>query len=244
MASFVSVPRKEGTMIHAPDKPRDGVYRVGDRAAKSTREMLLWRELAVTREVSAIGHPSLPSKVEWSLVGSTMTMYTPWAPGGDLVRLCHAGYGKVLSVDEIDTRRRIVLQLEEALCAAHKRGWYHHDVSLENVVLMGDGRPVLIDWASASGNPTEEYGGKDAYMNPNGLFEDWFALGVLYFALLHGYYPFNDRPPKFMSRWHATEWLRTQRRPFLYPTETSMILSFWFSTTGPSIRSLTAATEQ
>lgn len=68
----------------------------------------------------------------------------PWLPGGSLADL-------LASVGPVGPRSACVLgeRIGAGLSALHARGWAHGDLHLANVVLDGDGAPVLVDLGRA-----------------------------------------------------------------------------------------------
>lgn len=86
--------------------------------------------------------------------------------GGDLFDLVTAGPGLYGNDDRV---RKLLLGLVDALEACHKRGVYHRDVKLENVLLGADGRhPYLADFGLATTDAisTKFGAGSTGYMAP------------------------------------------------------------------------------
>jgi len=127
---------------------------------------------------------------------------------GNLLQLCGS---RMLNEREA---RFLFLQMAEGVCAAHRSGFCHHDVKLENFVVGGeDGLVKLIDFGAAldlavdlvnSPHPDERLvdasyvAGSPAYSSQQVLLglprspekTDIYGLGVSLYRLLCGHYPY------------------------------------------------------
>ena len=104
---------------------------------------------------------------------------------------------------------QLVLQLVEALTAAHAEGVIHRDVKPQNLLLDGTDTLKVLDFGIAvvqggSGHLTEEglVVGTPAYMSPEQLMgdpltpaSDFYAAGVVLYELLSGRLPYEVTSP-------------------------------------------------
>jgi hypothetical protein len=106
----------------------------------------------------------------------------------------------------LDAVAWVIARLAEGLAHAHRRGIRHYDLKPANVLLGGDGQPMLLDFNLAhdvSAGKREQLGGTLLYMAPEQLEEvrdqapgrvtersDLFSLGVIFYELLTGQHPF------------------------------------------------------
>lgn len=121
-----------------------------------------------------------------------------------------------LSIEEADD---LIAKLLPAIKGAHKQKFIHRDIKPGNIMLR-DGRidqPVLIDFGIA-----KEEGGKKTetglflapkYMAPEQadpnrpdltIFVDNYILGILWYELLSGDVPFDDKNPLKLAEMHRT----------------------------------------
>jgi eukaryotic-like serine/threonine-protein kinase len=126
-----------------------------------------------------------------------VSRYYPGETLGAAINLVHAGEHPSLSVVDLV---RLVLPLAEAVSYSHGRGAIHCDIKPTNVVLVDEGRSiVLIDWGMArliGGQPGEAltHGGSLQSMSPEQARGsekldgrgDVYALGAVLFTVLTG----------------------------------------------------------
>ena len=99
----------------------------------------------------------------------------------------------------------VMSRLADGLAHAHERGILHLDLKPQNVLLSDDGQPMLLDFnlaVEANRAARGTLGGTWPYMPPEQMLRyagreavvdgrtDLFALGVIFFELLTGRYPF------------------------------------------------------
>ncbi|MCH7989911.1 MAG: serine/threonine protein kinase, partial [Planctomycetes bacterium] len=98
----------------------------------------------------------------------------------------------------------LAAQIAEGLSAAHQAGVIHRDLKPDNVLMTRKGIPKIADFGLAkrvvsdgTGSKTEKLAGTPNFMAPE-LFQeksaspvsDVYALGICYFLLLSGQFPF------------------------------------------------------
>ena len=99
--------------------------------------------------------------------------------------------------------KRIFKQITEALQYCHHKCITHRDIKLENLLMDKNKNIKLIDFGFSTFMPVEEkakmFCGTPSYMSPEIVLKkeycgppaDIWALGVLLFALLCGYFPYK-----------------------------------------------------
>ena len=127
----------------------------------------------------------------------------------DAGRASLAGAAKPMAADEL---AGLAVALGRAVSRMHHRGVLHGDITPANIVLGGDGRPCLVDFAQASSiaatgpefPPHSEIVGTPAYVAPEatrrtsrpvGQRADLYALGATLYELATGEPPFGAGDP-------------------------------------------------
>jgi len=118
-----------------------------------------------------------------------------------------------LSFQEI---AELTAQVAEALDHAHQAGVFHRDVKPSNILIEGDGRPVLTDFGLARRDEAEivitldgQVLGTPAYMSPEQAAgessrvdgrADVYSLGVVLYELLTGERPFRGSTRRLLEQ--------------------------------------------
>ncbi|KAK9742173.1 hypothetical protein RND81_03G152900 [Saponaria officinalis] len=164
----------------------------------------------VKREISVMSLVKHPYIVELKEVMATKTyiyLVMEYVGGGDL-------YTKVLHEGKIgeNLARKLFQQLITAVDFCHSRGVCHRDLKLENILLDSSGENVKVADFGLATLPGEDYDngsnsgvlytpcGAFAYMAPeiikgevyDGKKSDIWSCGVILYALVVGYPPFQD----------------------------------------------------
>jgi serine/threonine protein kinase/AAA+ superfamily predicted ATPase len=107
---------------------------------------------------------------------------------------------------------RYVGMLSEALAYAHDAHVFHRDVKPDNVTILPDGTPVLLDFGVArlltrTGDQASTRAGTVEYMAPEvfqsgaaGVNADIWALGITLYELLTGERPFTGSPAEVINK--------------------------------------------
>lgn len=162
------------------------------------------REMRVMRQLS--GHRGVVQLLECAETSQYIYIVMEYCQGGSLL-------------DAVRERRhlpeqeaaRLFQQLVRALQHCHRRGIVHRDIKLENVLLDGRGNIRLVDFGLAGyfmadkrlrchcGSPSyaaPEIVGRQEYLATP---VDVWSLGVVLFAMISGYLPFQAKEKKVLS---------------------------------------------
>ena len=180
--------RPVAVKVPALDDPRDGE--------------LVGRLVREARAAAGLPHPGIGRVYEIFEAGGGPAVAMEFVDGRSL--------SAALSEDgPLDPRHAalVAADLADALSAAHAEGLIHRDVKPANVMLRGDGSPVLLDfglvWAAESGDLSRltQDGtsvGSPAYMSPEQVAgaeltprSDVYNLGVTLYEMLTGDVPFK-----------------------------------------------------
>lgn len=163
---------------------------------KATRDpKFLQRFLNEGRAAASLVHPNI---VTTHAIGGESGVYfleMEFVGGRSLQRL-------LLEEGRLDPLRAtaICARVADGLAAAHREGVVHRDIKLENILLTMQGAPKLGDFGLAKPvvGIADDLAGTPNYMAPE-LFQgeqpsfasDVYALGVCYFLLLTGHFPYG-----------------------------------------------------
>jgi formylglycine-generating enzyme required for sulfatase activity len=189
------------------------------------------------REAESLGQLRHPNVVEVYNVGETEGLYfieMEYVPGGDLEDLVK--HGEEIAIEEA---HRIMKEICRGLLQAHEKELIHRDLKPANILMTGEGRPKIADFGVAKNLGQEEdltidgtIIGTPHYMSPEQCRgdtldkrSDIYSLGALFYFLLTGRRPFDDKNPMFVLVKHIREEVRPPGRynPRLDPSYNNVV---------------------
>ncbi|XP_045805376.1 CBL-interacting protein kinase 5-like isoform X4 [Trifolium pratense] len=186
------------------------------------------------REISVMHLVRHPNIVEfYDVMASKTKIYfaMEYVKGGELFN--KVSRGKLRE----DMARKYFQQLIEAVNHCHKRGVYHRDLKLENLLLDENGDLKVSDFGlSALLESKKKDGllhttcGTPAYVAPevirqkgyDGAMADIWSCGIILYVLLAGYLPFNDKNLMEMykkiakAEFKFPQWFRSDAKRLIY----------------------------
>lgn len=181
--------RGRGAMVSVRSATLAGTFAMGLESFFSEARML-----------ASFDHPSLVKAYRFWKANGTAYMVMPYYAGQTLKEARHAMGG---APDEA-WLNAVIDPLLGALELLHSQGVYHRDIAPDNIVLLPDGRPVLLDFGSARRVIGDRTQSLTAVLKPNfapveqyadevgmrqGPWTDLYALGATVHFLLTGQAP-------------------------------------------------------
>ncbi len=151
------------------------------------------------REAQAMGrinHPNIITLLEYGVDGDSPFLVLELLSGVDLSVWAKAPH-------TLREYLQVMLDIAQAIDAAHKAGVLHRDLKLDNVRVLDDGRCKLLDFGIAQTGlaqltalgyfvGTPEFVAPEVICGlPHSKAADIYALGLLYYVLLTGDNPFR-----------------------------------------------------
>ncbi|MEM9566374.1 MAG: serine/threonine-protein kinase, partial [Actinomycetota bacterium] len=202
--------------------------------------------------LASVAHPGIAALLDHGRTGDgRMWLALPWIEGATLAHRLASGPPLPL-----DRARTLVADLAAAVDALHDVGLVHGDLSPDNVLLDGDGRPVLIDLAASMSvdaaaidrttglevATTPRYAAPEvAGGQPVGPSADVYAVALIAYEAVTGAFPFPDvaTPIAMLGHHAATEPVApSEHRPSLPPAVDAALL--WALAKDPADRPATA----
>jgi len=180
---------------------RDGDQTVALRSERFAQAFDAGRSafLNEARLLAQFDHPGLVKVLHFGASHGTAYMVTPFYEGRTLKQIFDSG----ARMREAQLRE-IVAALLGALDTLHRAQCFHRDISLDNILIRPDGKPVLLDFGAARKKigdlvddsammlkpgyaPIEQYTDDPAFSQ--GPWTDLYALGAVMHAMVSGELP-------------------------------------------------------
>ena len=157
------------------------------------------------RLVASLRHPNIVQIHDFGEQDSLYYMVMEFVDGANLSHLVQQ-HGRIA----ISTATSIIVQVADALDAAHNKGMLHRDLKPENIMVNTDGLAILMDFGIArlvdNNTRLTQTGmsiGTPSYMAPEqalgeaelGPACDIYSLGVVLFELVTGQLPYQADTP-------------------------------------------------
>ncbi|MEI6047176.1 MAG: serine/threonine-protein kinase, partial [Chloroflexota bacterium] len=160
------------------------------------------------REASALArfnHPNILRILDFDIGDDLAFIVTEYAAGGSLARKLQPDPSKPPVALPLPEVSRYLEQITSALDEAHSQGVIHRDIKPQNILLDGQGRPLLADFGLAAAVSTSaasallqtNTSGTPLYMAPEqwegqaGKASDIYALAVVTYQLIAGQAPYQ-----------------------------------------------------
>ena len=182
---------------------RQDQYRV---LARTPEQQILFDKglksfMAEARILAQFRNPNLVEVLRFWEGNGTAYIVMPYYKGKTLRDLLQKGYRVTDRVSLLN----IVLPLLNGLEQVHAEGCYHRDISPDNIVILPDGSPLLLDFGAARHEiisqsdsstvilkpgfaPIEQYGGQET-SSQQGPWSDIYALSAVIYQLITGAMP-------------------------------------------------------
>lgn len=150
------------------------------------------------RNLAKFDHPHIVRIINFFEENQTGYMVMDYLAGTHLAAMLSQGNNRL----PIEAALNIVLPILDALAQVHAQHIYHRDISLQNILILPTGEPILIDFGAARHivgeytrsldlvlkhgySPLEQYSGKGKI----GPWTDIYACGALLYLLITGQLP-------------------------------------------------------
>ena len=203
-----------GTVYKATDEETEKEYAIKtlrpELTASPTAIADLKKEVAIAQDLT---HPNILRINYLGVAGATAYLVMEYIDGEDLEAF-RLGKGGRITADEF---RRLIPQLLAGLNYLHDKGKVHLDIKPQNVMVTRAAEVKLTDFGIAKSirqqlNQREEGQvpvGSLCYMSPEQLRgevcdrrSDIYSLGVMFYLLLLGEFPFSTKSREGVVSWH------------------------------------------
>lgn len=172
------------------------------------KEEHIRRFIREAHALAQLPHPNIVQIYDFGHEGERYFIVSEFVDGKDLSQILRLTDPLPVPVATI-----IIMHLLDAINYAHKHGVIHRDIKLENIILSRDGNVKLTDFGIAHIFEWDKLTlpgsliGSPYYMAPE-IIEgkqavpgsDVFSIGVLFYRLLTGRFPFSGNNPAIVLR--------------------------------------------
>ncbi len=159
------------------------------------------------RAAARLSHPNIISVYEVFEHNNEYYIAMEYVNGTTLLDCYNSGY-----IFDLDNALKVIQQVALALDYAHSRGVIHRDVKPSNIMIDSAGKVKIMDFGvariiSRKQGLSYSMAGSRGYMSPEqvkggeiGGSSDIFSLGVIFYQLLTGYFPFDMSSMEIYSK--------------------------------------------
>jgi serine/threonine protein kinase len=192
------------------------VWPRNDLGSESRMLSQLRAEAQLLGQLFLLNHPNIVRVLDFEEFAEFPYMVLEYVEGMSLAELILQS-GRL----RLDRALRIIVQVAEALAAAHRLGVVHRDVKPGNILVTKDGQAKLADLGlavivgtqNAPATPTTGMAGTVAYMSPEQAGSamavdhrsDIYGLGATFYHAVTGQMPFTGRSAMEVMLKHAQE---------------------------------------
>lgn len=164
------------------------------------------------RLIAQLSHPNIVTVHDIGTADGIHYLAMTYLPGGTLLNKIRDGLPLGQTIE-------IMRSLTDALAYAHRQGIIHRDIKPGNILFTHSGKPVLTDFgiAKSLGSETQLTStgmamGSVKYMSPEQALgeavdnrSDLYSLGVLFWLMLTGEFPYHATDPFALALKHAKD---------------------------------------
>lgn len=192
---------KEYLPVSHATRSADGLVTASSTRRQETFEKGLRCFVSEARMLARFKHPALVEVLRFWEENGTAYMVMPYYRGRPLSQLIREGF----RIGDTDTMLAFLSPLLDGLSILHAAHCYHRDISTDNILILDDGSPLLLDFGAARSilvdksdvstvilkpgfAPIEQYS-EDRSVAPQGAWTDLYALSAVAYQVVTGVMP-------------------------------------------------------
>jgi len=192
---------KEYLPISHATRRADGIVVASSERQRETFEKALRSFIAEARMLARFKHPALVEVLRFWEEQGTAYMVMPYYQGRPLHILIQEGF----RIEDNEKLEAFIFPLLDGLAQLHTVNCYHRDISSDNILILENGSPLLLDFGAARSilvdeaqiatvilkpgfAPIEQYS-EDFSIAPQGAWTDLYALCAVVYQAITGIMP-------------------------------------------------------